>query len=99
MTAQMTDEQPKNELHELHEDPELRRYAEHMEEFDDEAHGEQVRQGFLPMDTNAFDRVFISVVLYIALNLVWMRFIEVLLPLWIASVIGIGIGYYIVRYG
>lgn len=57
------------------------------------------RRGFLPIEANAFDRVFISIVLYIALNLFWMRFIEVFLPLWVASVVALAIGYVIVRYG
>ena len=41
--------------------------------------------GFLPMKTNGFDRIFISVVLYIAIHLVWMRFLEPLAPLEIAT--------------
>lgn len=57
------------------------------------------RSGFLPIEANAFDRVFISVVLYVAINLLWMRFLEVYLPLWVASVVAIAIGYVIVRYG
>lgn len=44
------------------------------------------RHGFLPIDTNRFDRFFISVVLYVAIHLIWMRFIEAYLPLNIATV-------------
>ncbi len=44
------------------------------------------RKGFLPMQTNGFDRGFISVVLYIAIHLLWMRFLEANLPLSIATV-------------
>lgn len=44
------------------------------------------RQGFLPIETNGFDRVFISVVLYVAIHLLWMRFVEAYLPLNIATI-------------
>ena len=33
-------------------------------------------QGFLPIQTNWFDRLFISVVLWVALCLFWLRFLE-----------------------
>jgi predicted small integral membrane protein len=49
------------------------------------------RRGFLPIETNAFDRVFISIVLYVAIHLVWMRLIEGFLPLWIATVLALGL--------
>ena len=57
------------------------------------------RRGFLPIETNTFDRYFISVVVFVAVNLLWMRFIEQLLPLWIASVLCILLGIWIVRKG
>lgn len=57
------------------------------------------RQGFLPIETNTFDRVFISVVLFVAIGLLWMRFVEAYLPLWIAGVIGVALGVWIVRKG
>ncbi len=58
------------------------------------------RKGFLPIETNTFDRYFISVILYVAINLLYMRFIEPMgPPLWIASVICVIIGYFIVRRG
>jgi predicted small integral membrane protein len=56
-------------------------------------------EGFLPIKTNTFDRVFISVVLFIAIHLFWMRFLEAALPLWIATVISILLGIWIVRKG
>jgi predicted small integral membrane protein len=40
----------------------------------------------LPIVTNGFDRFFISVVLYVAIHLIWMRFFEFYLPLNIATV-------------
>jgi predicted small integral membrane protein len=39
------------------------------------------RAGFLPIVTNGFDRVFIAVVLLIAIHLLWMRFLDTSLPL------------------
>jgi predicted small integral membrane protein len=60
---------------------------------------EHARQGFLPIETNAFDRVFIGVVLFVAINLLWMRFLEAQLSLYVASAIAVVIGYLIVRYG
>jgi predicted small integral membrane protein len=44
------------------------------------------KQGFLPITTNWFDRFFISVVLYVAIHLLWMRFVEAYLPLNLATV-------------
>jgi len=69
---------------------------------------DSVRRGFLPITTNTFDRVFISIVVFIAINLIWMRFLErpspdglfpFGLPLEIASVIWFIIAFLIIRYG
>ena len=58
------------------------------------------RQGFLPIETNWFDRLFISVVLWVALSLFWLRFIEPLgLSIWIAVAISVGLGAFIIRKG
>jgi predicted small integral membrane protein len=59
----------------------------------------QGRHGFLPIQTNTFDRVFISVVLYIAIHLLWMRFIEFYAPLWIATLLSLVLAVIIVRRG
>ena len=56
--------------------------------------------GFLPVKTNWFDRLFISVVIWVALSLFWFRFIEPLgLSIWIANVIALVLGVWIVRKG
>ena len=34
------------------------------------------KKGFIPLNTNWFDRLFIGVISYVALQLFWMRFIE-----------------------
>ena len=57
------------------------------------------KEGFLPIKTNTFDRVFISVVLFIAIHLLWMRFLEATLSIWIATVISILLGIWIVSKG
>jgi predicted small integral membrane protein len=60
---------------------------------------EEERRGFLPIDVNAFDRVFISVVLLVAIHLLWMRFLEAYLPLEIATILSILLGIVIIRKG
>ena len=58
------------------------------------------RQGFLPIETNAFDRGFIAVVVFVDINLLWMRFLEPLgLSIYIASAISIVLGWFIIRRG
>jgi predicted small integral membrane protein len=58
------------------------------------------REGFLPITTNAFDRGFIGAVLFVAIHLLWMRFLEPLgLSLYIASAISVVLGWFIVRRG
>jgi predicted small integral membrane protein len=57
------------------------------------------RRGFLPMRTNTFDRVFISVVLYVAISLLWMRFIEAYIPIWGAIIISLILAVIIIRRG
>lgn len=59
----------------------------------------EVKHGFLPIETNTFDRFFISGVCLVAIHLLWLRFLEASLPLWIATVVSIILGVIIVRYG
>ncbi len=59
----------------------------------------RAREGFLPFYTNAFDRVFIGVVILIGIHLLWLRFMEPALPIEAATVISLVIGYYVVRRG
>ena len=54
---------------------------------------------FLPMDTNLFDRVFISVLLFVAINLLWLRFLEAFLPLWVAAAVSFVVAYFVVTRG
>lgn len=56
--------------------------------------------GFLPIETNAFDRCFISVVIWVAMSLFWFRFIEPLgLSIWISNAIALALAVFIVRKG
>ncbi|HEX9441471.1 MAG TPA: DUF2160 family membrane protein [Roseiflexaceae bacterium] len=57
------------------------------------------RRGFLPIETNGFDRGFISVVCFIAIHLLWMRFLEAYLPLWIATILSLALAVLIIRRG
>ncbi len=61
--------------------------------------GGSARDGFLPFYTNAFDRVFISAVILIGIHLLWLRFMEPALPIEVATVISLAIGYVVVRRG
>ena len=47
------------------------------------------KKGFIPLNTNWFDRLFIGVISYIALQLFWMRFMESFIPINFAMGIGI----------
>ncbi len=58
------------------------------------------REGFLPITTNAFDRGFIGVVLFVAIHLLWMRFLEPLgLSLWFATALSLLLAQWIIRKG
>lgn len=55
--------------------------------------------GFLPIDTNLFDRIFIAVVLFVAIHLFWMRFVEHSLSIYVATAISIVVGAVIIKRG
>lgn len=56
--------------------------------------------GFLPIETNWFDRLFLSVVIWIALSLFWFRFIEPLgLSIWIANASAAALAILIIKKG
>lgn len=56
--------------------------------------------GFLPIETNWFDRLFISVVIWIALSLFWFRFIEPMgVSIWISNAIAVVLAIIIIRKG
>jgi predicted small integral membrane protein len=47
------------------------------------------RRGFLPFNTNPFDRVFVGVVLTVAIHLLWMRFLEEDITLTVATILSL----------
>lgn len=49
------------------------------------------RRGFLPIETNWFDRVFIGVVLLVAIHLVWLRFLEAVVPLPVGTALSLAL--------
>jgi predicted small integral membrane protein len=58
------------------------------------------RAGFLPIETNWFDRLFISVVIWVALSLFWFRLIEPMgLSIWISNAIALALAVYIIAKG
>jgi predicted small integral membrane protein len=67
---------------------------------EDEAPVVAERTGFLPIQTNWFDRCFISVVIWVAISLFWFRFLEpVGLSIWIGNAVSLALAVYIVRRG
>lgn len=59
-----------------------------------------IRPGFLPIETNWFDRLFISVVIWVALSLLWFRFVEPLGPsIWISNAIALALAALIIAKG
>lgn len=57
------------------------------------------RHGFLPFSTNTFDRVFISVVCFVAISLLWMRFVEAFIPLFVSTILSIILAVVIIKWG
>ena len=58
------------------------------------------KSGFLPIETNWFDRLFIAVVIWVAMSLFWFRFIEPLGPsIWISNAIAVLLAVWIIRKG
>ena len=61
--------------------------------------GKAERVGFLPIVTNWFDRVFVGIYLFVAIELFWMRFIEQSIPLTVCHVLALALGVLIVWRG
>lgn len=57
------------------------------------------RRGFLPFDTNPFDRVFVSVILTVAVHLLWMRFLSEHITLTVATIVMLIISAVIIARG
>ena len=74
-----------------------------LEALDEEAQAvaaRPARRGFLPIQTNWFDRLFISIYIGVALILFWMRFLEPNgIPIWICYLLVLAIGVVTIRKG
>ena len=73
-----------------------------LDEVDDEANtlvASPERTGFLPIVTNWFDRIFVGIYLFVALELLWMRFLEQSIPLVACHVLAVALGVLIVWKG
>lgn len=57
------------------------------------------RRGFLPFDTNPWDRVFVSLLLTVAIHLLWMRFLADNITLTVATILCIILGVLIFLRG
>ena len=73
-----------------------------LDSADDEAKAvlaKPARTGFLPITTNWFDRLFITIYIGVAMELLWMRFLEAAVPLWICHILVLALGVFIIRKG
>ena len=59
----------------------------------------QERRGFLPIVTNWFDRIFVGIYLFVALELFWMRLLEQSIPLMVCHLLAVALGVLIVWRG
>lgn len=57
------------------------------------------RIGFLPWITTWGDRFFLSILVFLFISLLWLRFVEPFIPIHGAPVLGIILGTLIVKYG
>jgi predicted small integral membrane protein len=60
------------------------------------------RKGFLPIETNTADRVFISIYLFVAISLLWFRFMEpepIGISIWVSNVLCLLLAIVIIRWG
>jgi predicted small integral membrane protein len=57
------------------------------------------RHGFLPIVTNWFDRLFMGIYLFVALELFWLRFVEWMLPLTVCHILAVALGVLIIWKG
>ena len=56
-------------------------------------------KGFLPLETTRGDRIFIGAISFIAIHLLWMRFLESFIPLWVATILSIALAFVIIKRG
>ncbi|MCW1919065.1 DUF2160 domain-containing protein [Rhodobacter sp. KR11] len=57
------------------------------------------KRGFLPIVTNWFDRLFIGIYLWVAIELFWLRFLEAFVPLTFAHLLSLAVALLILTRG
>ncbi len=57
------------------------------------------RRGFLPFETNPFDRVFVSLLITVAVHLLWMRFLAEHITLTVATILMLIVSAIIIARG
>lgn len=55
--------------------------------------------GFLPMSTSGGERIFITVVVFIAIHFLWMAFLERFLTLWVATILAAVTAFCLIKWG
>jgi predicted small integral membrane protein len=58
-----------------------------------------LRRGFLPWTTSWGDRFFVSLLIFFLIALLWLKFVEPFIPIYGALVLGLIVGFFIVKYG
>jgi predicted small integral membrane protein len=66
---------------------------------EEDARKKKRRKGFLPFENNLFDRIFLGAVLYFAVHLLWMRFLEQFITIRVANVLMICVAVVIIMWG
>ena len=57
------------------------------------------KRGFLPIVTNWFDRLFIGIYLFVAIELFWLRFLEAFAPLTFAHILSLVVAVLVITRG
>jgi predicted small integral membrane protein len=60
---------------------------------------ETVKGGFLPWPTSWGDRFFVSLLVFFLISLLWLKFVEPFLPIYVALALGLIIGFIIIKWG
>lgn len=59
----------------------------------------ELRRGFLPWHTTWGDRFFVSLLVFFLIALLWLKFVDPYIPIYGALVLGLVIGFFIIKYG
>jgi len=58
-----------------------------------------LKRGFLPFETNLWDRLFIGAITYFAVHLLWYRFLESWINIRVANILMLGVAFVIAKWG